>query len=268
MSLHRMAFRVSGARLRRAELVAGGAGPVAGPVLILIVLAASACDAQVTPGYQGEPLAAIRGNIVAERTPPAAEAALLWWSARVVGAAAPGQVLETTVTTEGDPLTPFTLSVYRPPPEAALFHVPDVLAPTLDVPGLPAGGLACHAPPGTRAMPGDGRLAIAYVAAVSQGSAGDGLAQDVVGLATDFALVFAPVDLPTSAPGATFLVPASGSVLPPGYHLMRVERLDPAAAAPDALSCEGPDGAASLVRLRESTGEPGGTEIDIRIPAG
>src|SRR5262245_29440921 len=107
-----------------------------------LALMVSACDAQVTSDYRGERLVKIRGDIVTESAPVAAEAALLWWTAAPPGGAAGAGVLGTRVATEGAFPSAFTLSVYRLPPEEALFDAGGAGGPggpTLAVPSLPDG---------------------------------------------------------------------------------------------------------------------------------
>src|SRR5687767_2367915 len=101
------------------------------------------CDAQVTSSYRGERMAEIRGSIVAETPPRAARAALLWWTG-----AGP---VATATTIEGRFPSAFTLSVYRRPPDEALFDVggaghPD--GPVLLVPWTPGENVVCRAPAG------------------------------------------------------------------------------------------------------------------------
>jgi hypothetical protein len=235
--------------------------------LVALVACAGACDAQVTPEYRGEPLLALRGNIVADRSSAPADAALLWWSARPESGAA-GPSLATGIPTSKDFPALFTLSVDRLPPDEALFPLPDASGPTLDVPGFPDERLVCRGAADVSASPDAARVAVAYVAAVRRDSPPDQLTANLLGLASDFALVFVPASLDTSAGGPTFLIPASGSVLSPGYHLMWVETLDPGADAPGALECEGPGAVPLLVRLHECAEGLGGTQIQIRLRAG
>src|SRR5262245_20322251 len=175
-----------------------------------------ACDAQVTSAYRGERMVSIRGNIVADTPPGAAEAALLWWT---VGGAA----LATPVTTEGAFPSAFTLSVYRRAPDAALVDAPasaDTGGPVLSTPGFPGERMACRLPAGPSFAPAGGRLAIATIAAVERGGSGG-----LLGQAADYALVFV----------------ASGTALAPGYHLMRVEqRSGPGAGAFECRVGDGP----------------------------
>ena len=189
------------------------------------------CDAQVTSGYRGERMAEIRGSIIAETPPRAARAALLWWTG--------GGPLATPATTEGRFPSSFTLSVYRRPPEEALFNVgaagqPD--GPVVLAPWTSGGDVACRAPAGPGFAPGGGRVAIATIAAVAE----DGGA--VSGLASDYALLFV----------------VSGTALAPGYHLMRVEQVGSAAGA---FSC----GPTLFLHLQESRQPIDGTDIEIRI---
>jgi hypothetical protein len=210
-----------------------------GSCLAVLLATLAACDAQVTPDYPGQKLVEIRGNIMM-----AEEAALLWWSPA-------GAPLATRVATEGAFPTSFTLSVYRTPPEGALFDLGSGAG--LEVPASSAGAVACQVPPGA-----SGRVAVAYVAAVMAGVPDDALAASVVGLSTDHALVYVAPDAPAAAP---FLVPASGASLLPGYHLMSVEATDAAAAPAGALPC----GPAPALRLRETQGGVAGTDIAIDI---
>jgi hypothetical protein len=227
------------------------------------VLVVCACDAQVTSDYRGERLATIRGEIVTASVPVAAEAALLWWTAPPADGAGGDPILGTRVTTEGTFPSAFTLSVYRLPPEAALFDARDTGGPggpTLAVPALPDGPLACAVSPAPDLGAGGGaRLAIATIAAVRSGSPDGALAANAVGLASDFALIYV----------------ASGTRLARGYHLMRVQPVDPAAGAlvcracpPGAAFPGGCDGAPMFLELEESAGGIEGTEIEIRIRAG
>jgi hypothetical protein len=202
--------------------------------LSLAGLVLCGCDAQVTSSYRGERMVEIHGNIVAETPLRAARAALVWWTA--------GGPLATPATTEGRFPSAFTLSVYRRPPEEALFNVdgagePD--GPVVLAPWNVDGEVACRAPAGPGFAPGGGRLAIATIAAVAE----DGGA--VIGLASGYALVFV----------------ASGTALSPGYHLMLV---DQAAAADGAFTC-GPE---LFLYLHESPQGIDRTEIEVRIPTG
>jgi hypothetical protein len=202
-----------------------------------------ACDAQVTSEYRGEPMVSIRGNIVADTPPGAAEAALLWWTG-------PGTDLVTPVTTEGSFPSAFTLSVYRRAPEAALFDVA-ASAGAVSTPGFPGERMACRLPAGLGFAPAGGRLAIATVAAVGRGGSGG-----LLGLAAGVALVFV----------------SSGTAIAPGYHLMRVEqRAEPGAGVLECRGCAASgvcDGPATFLELREDEEGLQGTEIEIRIRAG
>jgi len=193
-----------------------------------------ACDAQVTSSYRGERMAEIRGSIIAETPPRAARAALLWWTG--------GGPVATPTTIEGRFPSAFTLSVYRRPPEEALFNVsaagqPD--GPVVLAPWTSGEDVVCRAPAGPGFAPGGGRLAIATIAVVAE----DGGA--VSGLASGYALVFV----------------ASGTALAPGYHLMRVEQIG---AAAGAFTC-GPE---LFLELHEAQQGIDDTEIEIRIGAG
>jgi hypothetical protein len=205
------------------------------------------CDAQVTPAYQGDRLVEIRGNIVSDDAFPPAEAVLIWWS---------GDGLSTSVTTAGTFPAAFTLSVYDHPPDGALLDLggPGPLA--FEIPGLTGGATVCLAPPVPAAA--GARVAIAQIAAVRPGTTPDRAGDNLVGLAADFALVFAPAALPTAG---TFLVPSSGTVLTPGYHLMKVESADTASA----VQCQAP---ASRLRLVECDEGLSKTQIELRIRAG
>jgi len=211
-------------------------------------LCLGACDAQVTSGYRGEKLLEIRGNVVAAGVAPA-EAALLWWTPAGGAMTVPG----TRVTTTGRFPAAFTLSVYRRPPGQAILDFASGGGsaaavgggPILRLPGLASGAaIECRAPAGGLAAAPAGRAALASIAAVRPGSADDALADNIIGLAEDFALIY----LPGSAGG---------------YRLMKVEWLP--ASAPDAFSCDGP---APFMRLRASDGGLDGTEIEIHIGAG
>jgi hypothetical protein len=212
-----------------------GTGMTRFSLAAVLAVAVAACDAQVTSDYRGERMVEIRGAVVAESTPPAAEPALVWWTA---GAGAGDGALATPVATEGAFPSAFTLTVYRRPPDAALVDVPASgggAGPTLSVPWLPGGTLACQCPAGPSIAPAGGRIAIASVAALHAGEV-------VIGLAADYALVFV----------------ASGTALAPGYHLMRVRQGGPAAGA---LDC----GSGVFLQLEECADGIQGTPIEIRI---
>jgi hypothetical protein len=197
-------------------------------------LALCACDAQVISSYRGEPMAEIRGSIVAQAATSPARAALLWWTG--------GGSLATPATTEGRFPAAFTLSVYRRPPEEALFNMSgagQADGPVLLAPWTSGGDVPCRAPAGPSFAPAGGRLAIATIAAIAE----DGGA--VSGLASAYALVFV----------------ATGTALEPGYHLMRVEQ---APTSVGAFTC-GPE---LFLDLQESTQSIDRVEIEIRIPAG
>jgi hypothetical protein len=202
--------------------------------LSLAALLLCACEAQVMSSYRGEPLVKIKGNIAAQMPPGAAQAALLWWTG--------GGPVADPVTTEGHFPSAFTLSVYHRPPVAALFDVAaagQADGPVLMAPWTPGGDVFCRAPTEPGFAPGEGRLAVATIAAIAE----DG--GTVSGLASEYALMFV----------------VSGTALAPGYHLMLVKQ---AATAADAFTC-GPN---LFLELQESPQGIDGTEIEIRIPSG
>jgi hypothetical protein len=129
----------------------------------------------------------------------------------------------------------------------------------LVVPTLPDGRFACQVPAAPDVATGGGRLAIASIAAVRSGSPDGRLAENAIGLASDFALVYV----------------SSGTMLAPGYHLVRVWPAEPAAGAlacrpcpPGAAFPGGCDGTPFFLEVQESGDGIEGTEIEIRIRAG
>ena len=86
-------------------------------VLALLCVACAACDAQVTTGYQGEPLVTFSGRVDSTGTLPPLEAAMLW--ERGPPPYSLDQELATRAPVQaGFPAT-FKISLYQPPPDAA-----------------------------------------------------------------------------------------------------------------------------------------------------
>ena len=83
----------------------------------IALLGLLACDAQTDPGYQGEPLVTLRGQVESSSALPPLEAAILWQRGPPPGTE--DQELATLApVTSGFPAG-FTLRLYTPPPEAA-----------------------------------------------------------------------------------------------------------------------------------------------------
>jgi hypothetical protein len=240
-----------------------------------------ACDAQVTRDYRGERLAEIRGHIVAEGAPVAAEAALLWWGAEPPTSTATAPAgLATKVTTEGAFPAGFTLSIYRQPPEAALVELGAAARPAglgLRVAALFDGRLVCRVPPAWGADAG--RIALATIAAVAPGAAPPDRAGPGAALGADegHAVAFVPAGGRGGAPLA-----GAGLPLAPGYHLLRLawSRSPAPGALPCRRSAGGTDARAAAapaasgggdvlyLTLREAAAGIAGTPIQIRLPGG
>jgi hypothetical protein len=95
------------------------------PLLLISSAAAlaspAACSSQVTPQYQGEPLATIRGTVVTSSTPPSqAVTAAIVWLTGTANVDLP-KIVGTRADVQGSFPTSFSLDIYAPPPADA-FH--------------------------------------------------------------------------------------------------------------------------------------------------
>jgi len=166
----------------------------AGAAIGLVVAALMGCDSQTDPGYLGEPLVTLNGQVESSGVLPPLNAAMLWQLGPPPGT--DDQDLATRApVTSGFPAT-FTLRLYQPPPDTAFR------------------ALAAGAP----------RWARANAAAVPEGL----LPAQVPNLPTAFAssytydahhwVIFLESDVPTSSLTEWWL----GAALGKGYHLLRV----------------------------------------------
>jgi hypothetical protein len=176
--------------------------------LAAAALAASAagCDAQADRHYPGEPLVTIHGQVAGVAPLPPLEAAILWQ--RGPPPSVDDQELATRAPVEsGFPAT-FTLRLYQPPPAAARRRL---RAGEVEF----ARGNAAAVPYG---------VAAAAVAALP--APGNPYGADVAHW-----LVYLAAEVPAASLTAWWL----GAALPAGYHLVRVEAIDPACLPPEEL---------------------------------
>lgn len=177
------------------------------------------CAGQADTSYRGEPLARLHGRVEAASTqseePPPLAAALIWSQIAPnadakVAIARPR--LGTSVPVSGGFPASFTLDVYEPPPDGALFSC------FPDAPQTP------------------GRMGTASVRAIRRGSSpSSGTPFDYFGEVRDFLLVYADADLPAESA-------CPGGPLSKGYHLFhRIEvEAPPCNTPPDNPACRGP----------------------------
>ena len=192
----------------------------------LKLLAASAlscalgCAGQADKTYRGEPLARLHGRVEAASTAPIEapplSAALVWGQTAPnadakVAIARPR--LGSSVPVSGRFPAEFTLDLYEPPPDGALFTC------FPDAPGAVGG------------------MATATVRAIRQGaSPSSGTPFDFFGQVRDFLVVYVDADLPAASA-------CPGGALAKGYHLFRMIQVEVPACEgrpPDDPSCRGP----------------------------
>ena len=172
---------------------------------ILPALAAllGACDPQAQPGYQGEPLVTLRGQVASTGTLPPLEAAMLWQ--RGPPPSTDDQELATRAPVESGFPASFTLHLYQPAPAAAL----RTLAP----------GEVTYARANAAAVPlGTTQAQVGALPATSNPG---------YGLDANHWLIYLAGDAPVGSLTAWWL----GAPMPAGYHLVRV-----AAVAPSCLA--------------------------------
>lgn len=178
------------------------------------------CAGQADKSYRGEPLARLHGRVEAASTAPAEapplSAALIWGQTAPnadAKVAIPRPRLGSSVPVSGRFPAEFTLDLYEPPPDGALFSC------FPDTPGAP------------------GRMATATVRAIRQGaSPSSGTPFDYYGQVKEFLVIYADADLPavSSCPGGA---------LAKGYHLFRMVQVEAPSCEgrpPDDPSCRGP----------------------------
>ncbi len=187
---------------------------------LISVSCAFGCAGQADTTYRGEPLARLHGRVETASTTtvnaPPLSAALVWAqiapNADAKVAIARPRV-GSAVPVSGRFPAEFTLDVYEPPPEGALF--------------------SCAPEPSGVA----GRMATATVRAIRQGaspSSGDPF--DFYGEVKDFRVVYVDADLPAVSA-------CPGGALAKGYHLFhRIEVAAPSCEGrpPDDPACRGP----------------------------
>lgn len=187
---------------------------------LISVSSALGCAGQADTSYRGEPLARLQGRVeTASRTTvesPPLSAALVWAQTAPnadakVAIARPR--VGSTVPVSGRFPAEFTLDVYEPPPDGALF--------------------SCA----SEASGAFGRMATASVRASRRGaSASSGDPFDFYGEVKDFRVVYVDADLPAVSA-------CPGGALAKGYHLFhRIEVAAPSCQGrpPDDPACRGP----------------------------
>ncbi len=195
----------------------------------LMLLAASAlssvlgCAGQADKTYRGEPLARLHGRVEAASTAPTDApplAAALVWGQTAPNADAKVAIarprLGTSVPVSGRFPAEFTLDLYEPPPEGALFTC---FPGTPDAPETP------------------GSMATATVRAIRQGaSPSSGTPFDFFGQVREFLVVYVDADVPAGSA-------CPGGALSKGYHLFKTIQVEAPPCEnrpPDDPSCRGP----------------------------
>lgn len=175
-----------------------------------LALAASGCGAQAEPGYLGEPLIALAGQVDAGTAGSALplEAAVLWQKGAPPTTG--DQVLAVRAPVEGGA---FTVRLYQPPPPEVLRRL---------APGEPAFARATAA-----ALP----LGLAAPDVASPATTGS----QAYGIDPDHWLLYLAADV---APGSltAWWLGAASTGLPAGYHLARVRAVDPTCLSAAALA--------------------------------
>jgi hypothetical protein len=173
---------------------------------LALAAAVAGCDAQADRDYPGEPLATLDGRVVGGGPAlPPLEAAMLWQ--RGPPPSIGDQELATRVPVEsGFPAT-FTIRLYQPPPPSARRSLL----------------------PGEVSFARGNAAALPYGIAAGMVSALPAAENPSYGVDVDHWVVHLEADVPGSSLTAWWL----GAALPAGYHLLRVDAVDPA-CIPDA----------------------------------
>jgi len=167
---------------------------------------AAACDPQADPGYQGEPLATLRGTVVsAVPSPPDDLDAVLVWT---VSSGSPDYAVGQGAAIAGDFPATFRLDGFTRPPELALNDYGPV----------------------------EPRLGVAYTAALPPGTDFSEEPTGSIGLSEDYLLVYLDAAAPAGSGVAEFL----GGPLAAGYHLMKVIDVDDPACPGESFDCVRP----------------------------
>lgn len=216
----------------------------AGPGLLAalaLAAGAAACDAQVPPGYPGEPLLTLRGRV--EGTPPVSpvEAAMLWQ--RGPPPSTSDRELATRAPVEAGFPADFTLTLYQPPPPAArrTLREGEVTFARGNAAAIPFG----IAPASLNDLPCG---ATAPTGPIPDGGATSG----PFGMDVDHWVIHLAADVPAGSLTEWWL----GAALPAGYHLVEVTSLDPASLGIEALDACAAELAARGVR-DDGTTAPG-----------
>jgi hypothetical protein len=167
----------------------------------------SSCDPQADPGYPGEPLVTLHGQVVSSSPLPPLEAAMLWQ--RGPPPSTDDMELATRAPVETGFPASFTLHLYQPAPAAARRTL----------------------------LPGEVTYARANAAAVPKGIPQDQVgpmaaaASPAVGLDAGHWVVYLASDVSQGSLTAWWL----GAALPAGFHLLRVTAVNPLCISAAAL---------------------------------
>ncbi len=173
----------------------GGSGLLRRPargVALTLTAVACGCGAVVDGSYRGEPLATLSGNIVVEAgaaTPPGDLRVALFWSG-------PEASIEQDVVTTLDFPARYTLTLYSPPPDNALFEADYT----------EGGPIALSTPLLYEDQDGDGQWT-------------RGL-EPVIGASVDAALVYVTGELELHEPAAETGLLEESMELHSGYHVL------------------------------------------------
>lgn len=158
----------------------------------------AACNSQVDPTYQGDPLATVQGSVDGDGSSPASEVVLIWDINDH-----PLDLVGTTAPVSDHFPAGFTMPLYTPPPDDALIVATET---------------------------GTDKVGVAYITVVKAGTSegkilnGDQLESDLLGLGEDNVVVYLDHELMTGSEWEPIL----GGRPSAGYHLMDVVRKTPA----------------------------------------
>ncbi|XYH98602.1 hypothetical protein ACMHYB_02240 [Sorangium sp. So ce1128] len=197
------------------------------PSLLMIGLAAAACDSQVDPGYEGEPLVQVQGRVSADVPTPARgmKAVALW----IRSTGSPDQAFGESAAVTGEFPATFTMDIYTVPPDEALNDF------------TPAG-------------PDETRFGLALLLAIPADFEltddvlnGESAMPPVMGVAERHVLAYVESDIPPGSWSESIV----GGPLPAGFHVLEeLDDDDPACADRPRCLIPTPDDLDTLIEVR------------------
>ncbi|WP_437507717.1 hypothetical protein [Sorangium sp. So ce1099] len=198
------------------------------PSLLMLGLAAAACDSQVDPGYEGEPLVQVQGRVSADApTPASGMKAVLIWIRSI--SSSPDQAFGESAAVTGEFPATFTMDIYTAPPDEALND------------WTPAG-------------PDETRVGLALMVAIPANFEltedvwnGDAPLPPVMGVAERHVLAYVERDI---VPGSSSEASVGGA-LPAGFHVLEeLDSDDPACDDRPRCLRPTPDDLDTLIEVR------------------